>query len=118
MTTILRTDAASVTSTWCSTRRVRGMGGTPMADRKAGLPGVRGTRTPCPVERLPARPGAAPRKGRGLQLPGFAGVVYACKSASSRPEKRLFAVARTLFFIARNEGSSMVPDNYSCIHRI
>lgn len=118
MSTILRTDTANARPARLRSRRGWGMGGTPMASRKAGLPGVRGTRTPCPVERLPARPGAAPRKGRGLQLPGFAGVVYACKSASSRPEKRLFAVARALFFIARNEGSSMVPDNYSCIHRI
>lgn len=26
--------------------------------------------------------------------------------------------AGTLFFIARNEGSSMAPDNYACIHRM
>lgn len=51
---------------------------------------------------------AAPRSGRGLRSP--APLNPASLSAQIR--------ALALFFIARNEGSSMVPDNYACIHRI
>ena len=47
----------------------------------------------------------ASRFGRGLQS--------RFTSNSCEP-----GTARTPFFIARNEGSSMVPDNYACIHRI
>lgn len=101
-----------------STSTSRGMGGTPMMDRKAGAPRVRGTRTPCLAAALSAYLMTAPRKGRGVLLSGFASEVLAPCSITSRPDKRLFLGARALFFIARNEGSSMVSDNYSCIHRI
>ena len=102
----------------CRSRQRGGMGGTPMANRKAGLPCVRGTRTPLNAAALLVHLATAPRKGRGLLLSGFAGEVLAPCSITSRPDKRLFLGARALFFIARNEGSSMVSDNYSCIHRI
>lgn len=95
-----------------------GMGGTPMIDRKAGVPRVRGTRTPCLAAALSAYLMTAPRKGRGVLLSGFASEVLAPCSITSRPDKRLFLGARALFFIARNEGSSMVSDNYTSIHRM
>jgi hypothetical protein len=49
--------------------------------------------------------GAALRSGRGPQLPAL---VNSCE-----PDK-----ARAPFFVARNEGSSMLPDPYNCIHRM
>jgi hypothetical protein len=49
--------------------------------------------------------GAALRSGRGQQLPAL---VNSCE-----PDK-----ARAPFFVARNEGSSMLPDPYNCIHRM
>jgi hypothetical protein len=52
--------------------------------------------------------GAALRLGRGSRCPA--------PVTSSWLHVDLTAAA--LFFIARNEGSSMVPDNYACIHRI
>jgi hypothetical protein len=50
----------------------------------------------------------APRKGRGLHFPALVTSTWPALSQN----------AATLFFIARNEGSSMVPDDYSCIHRM
>lgn len=49
--------------------------------------------------------GAALCFGRGQQLPA--------PINSSESDK-----ARAPFFVARNEGSSMLPDHYNCIHRI
>ena len=95
-----------------------GMGGTPMVNRTARAPRVRGTRTPKLAAALFAFLATASRKGRGVLLSGFAGEVLAPCSITSRPDKRLFLGACALFFIARNEGSSMVSDNYSSIHRI
>lgn len=50
----------------------------------------------------------APRMGRGRR-----------PNTQRQPstQRQALALAAT-FFIARNEGSSMLPDNYSCIHRI
>ena len=95
-----------------------GMGGTPMVNRTAGAPRVRGTRTPRLAAALSAYLMTAPRKGRGVLLSGFAGEVLASSTLPSRPEKRLFLGVNALFFIARNEGSSMTSDNYTCIHRM
>jgi hypothetical protein len=50
----------------------------------------------------------APSKGRGLH----------CPSPVTSTWLHTNPPAATPFFIARNEGSSMVPDNYSCIHRM
>ena len=97
---------------------LRGMGGTPMVNRKAGVPRVRGTRTPTIAAALLVCSMTAPRKGRGVLLSGFAGEVLASSTLPSRLEKRLFLGVNALFFIARNEGSSMTSDNYTCIHRI
>ena len=116
----------AVTRTWSSSSTrgsytelvLRGMGGTPMVNRKAGVPRVRGTRTPTIAAVLLVCSMMAPRKGRGLLLSGFASEVLTSSTLPSRPEKRLFLGANALFFIARNEGSSMTSDNYSCIHRI
>lgn len=116
----------ALTRTWSSSPTrgsytdlvLQGMGGTPMVNRKAGVPRVRGTRTPMNVVALSVCSMTAPRKGRGVLLSGFAGEVLASSTLPSRPEKRLFLGANALFFIARNEGSSMTSDNYSCIHRM
>ena len=95
----------------------RGYGGTPMATLLRP-PGARGTRAQAHAVPLVDCLDAAPRIGRGMQLLSFAGNAVMRPRLRSRPVKRLFAGASTLFFIARNEGSSMVSNDYSCIHRI
>ena len=52
--------------------------------------------------------GAALRLGRGPL----------CPSPFTPTRLHVDLTAAALFFIARNEGSSMVPDNYACIHRM
>jgi DNA-binding transcriptional regulator YiaG len=109
----------AVTPTWATPPTWRtGVWGHPMSNRNASAPRVRGTRTLMLAAALSACLRTASRKGRGVQLSGFACEVFAPYSLASRPEKRLFLGANALFFIARNEGSSMTSDNYSCIHRI
>jgi hypothetical protein len=109
----------AVTPTWATPPTWRtGVWGHPMSNRNASAPRVRGTRTLMLAAALSACLRTASRKGRGVQLSGFACEVFAPYSLASRPEKRLFLGANALFFIARNEGSSMVSDNYSCIHRM
>jgi hypothetical protein len=94
----------------------RGYGGTPMATLCAQR--ARGTRAPLNAEIAPQIPASVPRLGRGVQLLSFAGNAVMRSRLRSRPVKRLFAGFRALFFIARNEGSSMATTDNPCIHRI
>ena len=108
-------DSAAVGSLRASPR---GYGGTPMTSRIHQAPSARGTRAPSNAVHLVDCLDAAPRIGRGVQLLSFAGNAVMRPRLRSRPVKRLFAGLRALFFIARNEGSSMVSRDNACIHRM
>lgn len=95
----------------------RGYGGHPMATLLRS-PGARGTRAPLSVAIAPQIPVSESRFGRGLQISSFAGNAVMRPFLRSRPDKWLFAGSRALFFIARNEGSSMVTSIHHCTHRI
>lgn len=80
--------------------------GAPQSPNRARLFVGRGMgRLPHVAKRYGCSWWPAPRFGRGQQSP--------TPVSFSEP-----GTASALFFIARNEGSSMVPDNYACIHRI
>lgn len=116
---------------------VRGMGHCPMSakrNRPEGYPmglakspaslglGVeKGAGVPvCSVaEKTEGRSGAARVLANGVRGWSALGVGPSLHSPAPvhiAPASSLNA--GTLFFIARNEGSSMAPDNYACIHRI
>ena len=94
----------------------RGYGGRPMFT--CCVQRARDTRAPLSVANEPQIPLSEPRLGRGLQISSFAGNAVMRPALRSRPVKPHFAGLNALFFIARNEGSSMVTSNHHCIHRM
>lgn len=95
-----------------------GMGQRPMTDRSSRTPRLRDTRSPYFAAAASVQPGTASRMGRGVLFHHCAAQQVAIKTRPSCPEKQVFLGHAALFFIARNEGSSMLPDNYACIHRM
>lgn len=94
----------------------RGYGGHPMST--ACVQRARDTRAPLSVAIASQIPVSEPRIGRGLQISSFAGNAVMRPALRSCPVKPHFAGLHALFFIARNEGSSMVTSIHPCIHRI
>ncbi len=94
----------------------RGYGGHPMVT--LCVQRARDTRAPSIAVVAPNSPISVSRFGRRLQIPCFAGNAVMRPRFRSRPVKRLFAGLRALFFIARNEGSSMTTVNNPYIHRM
>lgn len=116
---------------------VRGMGPCPMSAKRKRPEGY-----PMDLAKVPARLGLGVEQGAGVPVGSVAekpegrsgaarvlangvrgwsalGVGPSLHSPAPvhiAPASSLNA--GTLFFIARNEGSSMAPDNYACIHRI
>lgn len=116
---------------------VRGMGPCPMSAKRNRPEGY-----PMGLAKAPARLGLGVEQGAGLPV-GSVAEKPEGRSGAARvlangvqgwsalgvgpslhsPAPVCIAPASslnagTLFFIARNEGSSMAPDNYACIHRM